>query len=153
MNTSHLHHAFLLFLIMPLLSGCTYNKDHRLITPDNVMTDITWTKQELSQNISVRNLFRTQYSSLHIVHIRGKEQPHYHDRHDLFVTQLTGTSRIHFKSNSIEVFPGDTVFIPSGTYHWAENLTQSASVIAAHFSPAFDGKDKRIHSDKPLTRD
>lgn len=128
-----------------LTAGCHHTHHYQLITPDKVLQDIRWTEAEQRENIAARTLARTEYSSVHLVRLKGREQPHYHDRHDLYVTQLSGQSRIHFEHHHIDVSAGDVVFIPSGTYHWAENTGPQASIISSHFSPAFDGKDKRKH--------
>ena len=76
--------------------------------------------------------------------LNDAEPPHYHDNHDLSVTIIKGRSVIHFEDRAITVEAGDVVFIPKGTYHWAENVGDKGCEIHAVFSPAFEGKDTRI---------
>ena len=75
--------------------------------------------------------------------MRGQEFPHFHDHHDLSVSVLSGKGIVHFKDHDVVITPGDVIFIPRGTFHWAENTDPDASVVFAVFSPPFDGKDKR----------
>lgn len=121
------------------LMGC---QSYRIIQPDNIITPIEWTETELTTDIAIRHLTRTTHSSHHVVRLAGRETPHSHDKHDLIVTVLRGTSVIHFKDRSMKVKLGDTIAIPAGTYHWAENIGQDATEVMVVFSPAFDGEDK-----------
>ena len=125
------------------LSACQTIKPS-LIFPQTSYKDIQWTKEQLAKPIALQHIYRSEYSSGHLVRLAGKEQPHYHDEHDLNVTLLTGKSIIHFQDRDVLMQAGDVVFIPKGTYHWAENLDKNASVVFAVYSPAFSGKDKRL---------
>ncbi len=135
----------LLPMLALLITACQAPRGYNIVFPEQIHHNVQWTPEEQLENIAARTLARTQYSSVHLVRLMGKEKPHYHDRHDLYVSLLSGSSKIHFKDTTVEMFAGDVVFIPSGTYHWAENTGESASIISTHFTPAFDGKDKRFH--------
>ena len=109
--------------------------------------NIEWTLTQKSQNIALKHLKRTKEISTHIIRLKGQEKPHYHDRHSLQVLILSGKSQIHFKDHTVLLEKGDMVIIPKGTFHWAENLSKEASIVLATYSPAFDGKDKRLAKD------
>jgi len=126
-----------------LLVACHSSNPIKLVYPDKIYQQTEWTENELKKEIAIRHLHRTANTSTHLIRLNGKEFPHYHDRHDLNISVLSGTSIIHFKDHEVSLQPGDVTFIPKGTYHWAENTGSIASVVFAAFSPAFDGKDKR----------
>lgn len=105
-----------------------------------------WTKIQRAQPVAVVNLERSEHVSSHHILLNTKERPHYHDRHDLVITVISGQSQIHFKDQTVVASPGDVIFIPKGTYHWAENLGNTGTEVHAIFSPAFDGKDIRVES-------
>jgi mannose-6-phosphate isomerase-like protein (cupin superfamily) len=125
------------------LAACQSNNPVKLIYPDKIYQYEEWTEDELNEGIVIRHLYRGTDASTHLVRLKGNEFPHYHDRHDLNVTVLSGKSIIHFKDHEVSLMPGDVIFIPKGTFHWAENTDPVASVVFVVFSPAFDGKDKR----------
>lgn len=87
---------------------------------------------------------RNADASTHLVRLNANESPHYHDHHNLNVTVLSGQSRLHFENRTVDIRPGDSIFIPQGTYHWAEKTSDQACIISVTFSPAFDGKDMRL---------
>ncbi|WP_165742104.1 cupin domain-containing protein [Candidatus Thiosymbion oneisti] len=131
------------FVIGLFLAACQ-SRDHvKLIYPDKIYEHTEWTEDELKQDIAIRHLHRGTDSSTHLVRLTGKESPHFHDRHDLTVSVISGTSIIHFKNHAVSLLPGDVIYIPKGILHWAENTDPVASVVFAVFSPAFDGKDRR----------
>ncbi|MCB1734660.1 MAG: cupin domain-containing protein [Gammaproteobacteria bacterium] len=111
--------------------------------PDAVHRLPEWSEAELAQAISVRPLNRSAFASTHLIRLQGREQPHFHDQHDLAITLLHGKSVLHFAERDVALHAGDTAFIPRGTYHWAENTDVGASVVFAVFAPPFDGMDRR----------
>lgn len=112
-----------------------------VISPETHFTP--WTEPQLAQPIAVQRLSEGGFSSAHRIRMQGAEVPHVHDRHDLTVTIRTGVARIHLRQGSIELKPGDSLYIPAGTPHWAENAGEGASEALVVFAPAFDGKDRR----------
>lgn len=128
---------------MICLTACQTTKTQKLIFPEQTYQKVQWTEKEKSLPIAIRHLYRNEAVSTHLIRLQGNETPHYHDHHDLSVTALSGQSTIHFKDKQIALKPGDVVFIPRGTYHWAENHDINGSVVFAVFSPAYQGKDKR----------
>jgi mannose-6-phosphate isomerase-like protein (cupin superfamily) len=129
-------------LILAIFMGCSHSP--KVVFPDKGYENVEWSKKEKEKNIAIRHLFRNEYSSSHLIRIRGKELPHYHDGHNLTVSVLSGKSIVHFRNHEVVLYEGDVINIPKGIYHWAENIDGEASVVLATFSPAFNGKDKRL---------
>ncbi len=127
-----------------LLSGCHSAIQQKIIITGEEYTNTEWSIEEQQQDIAARTLYKGIDSSSHLVRLNGREQPHYHDNHDLYVSILSGTSTIHFSNHKSELTPGSFIIIPRGTYHWAESIGDEASILITIFSPAFDGKDKRV---------
>ena len=125
-----------------LLTACTHNP--KIVFPKKGYQNIQWSAKEQSQNISVRHLAHTEYSSSHLIRVKGSEKPHFHDYHDLTVTIISGKAIVHFWNHEVVLEKGDVVTIPKGVYHWAENIDSDASVVFATFSPPYRGKDKRL---------
>ena len=130
-------------LLASTLTACQSSPPIQLVYPDGPQRYDDWTEAQRRQDIAVRTLSHSEAVSTHLIRLKGREFPHYHDRHDLSVTVLAGTAVIHFKEHGMRLGPGDAVFIPRGNYHWAENTGPEASIVHAVFSPGFDGKDRR----------
>ncbi len=125
------------------LVACQPSDPVKLIYPDKIYQHTEWTEDEIKKDIAIRHLHRGTDSSTHLIRLKGKEFPHFHDHHDLTVAVISGTSVIHFEDHEVSLLPGDVIHIPKGTFHWGENTDPVASVVFAVFSPAFDGKDRR----------
>jgi mannose-6-phosphate isomerase-like protein (cupin superfamily) len=132
----------LLSLVLVTFLGCSHNP--KVVFPTKAYQDIIWSESEKKKNIALKHLARNEYSSSHLIRIKDREVPHYHDTHNLTVVMISGKSIIHFKEHEVVLEKGDVVTVPKGTYHWAENIDGEASVVFATFSPAFKGKDKRL---------
>ena len=128
--------------------GCNSDNDSntswpvKVIFPDKVYRNITWSAEELNKNIAIRHLYHSEYSSAHLIRLKGNEVPHYYDYHDLTVTAISGKHTLHFADHNVSLEPGDVTFIPKGTLHWAENNNFIASIVFAVFSPAYTGDDR-----------
>ena len=125
------------------LVGCQPDEAVKLVYPDKIVQNTQWSEQDMQKDIAVQPLYRNAHTSTHLIRLKGKEFPHFHDHHDLTVSMLSGNSTLHFEHHAVLLAPGDVVFIPKGTFHWAENTHPVASVVFAVFSPAFSGKDRR----------
>ncbi len=130
------------------LAGCEglthQSNSPKIVMPDQTLTDIVWSADEKAKDFAIRPLFRDEHLSAVVMRMSANEPPHFHDRHDLAVTVIDGPVAINFRDRR-EVFQrGDVVLIPKGTYHWAETLGGKPGVVFVTFSPAFDGKDRRL---------
>lgn len=114
------------------------------------LTTLNWTPEQLAAPIAAQPLpaeAHTENAGNHtqlVIRLMGSEPPHYHDKHDLFVEVLQGTSVVHFEDRTQELQAGDTLLIKKGTYHWAENTGPDPSVVIATFSPKMNEKDFRL---------
>lgn len=106
--------------------------------------DDYFTAEEKTQPIVLKELARNSERSSHYVLMNGAEKPHYHDRHTVKTYLITGNGRLHLGDKVIALKPNETVEIPAGTLHWAENVGPGYSILSAEFSPPFDGKDRRF---------
>ena len=129
-------------LISATFIGCTHTP--QIVYPNKGYQDIEWSQAEKAKNIAIRHLSSNEYSSTHLIRLKGEETPHYHDRHNLTVMIISGESIVHFHNHEVVLYEGDVITIPKGIYHWAENIDSEASVVFAIFSPAFRGKDIRL---------
>lgn len=125
------------------LAGCASQPVSQIVYPKPIALK-AWTTKQKQQPVALQHLQRSDSSSSHYILLNDAEPPHYHDNHDLSVTIIKGRSVIHFEDRAITVAVGDVVFIPKGTFHWAENIGDEGCEIHAVFSPAFEGKDKRL---------
>jgi len=129
-------------LISISFMGCT--NPTKMVFPNRGYQNVQWSKSEKERDIAIKHLYKNEYSSSHIIRLKGQEPPHYHDRHNLTVSMISGETILHFKDHEVLLYEGDVVTIPKGVYHWAENVDSEASVVFATFSPAFSGKDNRL---------
>ena len=126
--------------------GCN-NNDHsslsaKVIYPDRIYHNITWSNEELKKDIAIRHLHHSEYSSANLIRLKGNEVPHYYKNHDLTVTAISGKHTLHFADHNVSLEAGDIAIIPKGTIHWAENNDPVASTVFALFSPAYTGDDR-----------
>lgn len=105
---------------------------------------VAWSEEEKEKSFAVKPVFKDDDSSSVLMRMQASEPPHYHDRHGLAVTVMSGRAAINFSDKRVELNPGDIVVIPKGTYHWAEPLDDKPSVVFVVFSPPFYGKDRRV---------
>jgi mannose-6-phosphate isomerase-like protein (cupin superfamily) len=137
-------HGFVGVLGAILISaGCA--RHGRFIVPSSgvVVEKVPWTTEESAKDIAVVEVRRGNWSSQHVVRLKGAEKPHVHDRHDLVVTLLSGRVRMHIGDQDFLMDPGDVADVPHGTTHWAENISRGFSEAYVVFAPPFDGRDTR----------
>jgi len=65
--------------------------------------------------------------------------PHYHDGFDETVYGLKGTVYYNVDGKSIEIEPGDTLFIPRGGVHNFENRTKETVEFLCYINPGIFG--------------
>lgn len=125
-----------------LSAACAPSTPPRVVSPT---TDTVAAEAPVgaAEDLSVVHLRKGRATSHHLITLRGREQPHVHDRSDLSVFVLRGAVIMHFADREVRVGPGDVVDIPMGAFHWAENVSDEPSVAYAVYSPAFDGQDRR----------
>jgi len=145
--------CFGLLLVPTLFGACIHTPitppvtgHPKVVLPTEIQRNISWTQGQKNLDIAIQHAYRDESVSTHYVRLQGQEPPHYHDRHSLSITVLSGESTIHFADHEVSLFPGDVVLVPKGTFHWAQNNSEEGSVVFVTFTPPFDGKDRRIVS-------
>ena len=122
-------------------SGCIQLQNGSVFSPVEGLWQPKWSKNELAQEIVVRNLRFTPETSHHIIRLITAERPHIHRNHDLTVFVLKGKALMHLGEERLVVNAGDVIEIPRGIVHWAENLENGGSEVYAIFNPPYYGKD------------
>ena len=96
------------------------------------------------ENISKNLILQTDFSSTHLIRIRGSEKRHVHEFHDSTVFFQSGTGRMYLGKSSFNVGPGAVIFIPHGVEHYFVNGGNEPATAIAVFSPSFDGQDVKV---------
>ena len=96
------------------------------------------------ENISKTLILQTDFSSTHMIRIRGAEKRHVHEFHDSTVYIQSGSGRMYLGKSSFNVGPGSIIFIPHGVEHYFVNSGAEPATAIAVFSPAFDGQDVKV---------
>lgn len=131
---------FLLAYIVFVFFGCQTNKLNRLVTPEKTVP-FPLVQVPEGKNLTVFNILNFQNCSFHRIVLKTEETPHIHEKHDLAVYVLSGSSWIYLNDKKIELYPGDFIVIPKGVKHYAVNTGKAPAEVLAVFSPPFDGKD------------
>jgi len=67
--------------------------------------------------------------------------PHYHVHFDETIYGLEGIMTFSVEDKTIDIAPGETLFIPRGTVHGFDNLTQENAKALAVITPALLGPE------------
>jgi len=96
------------------------------------------------ERVARRPLPAGQHASCAIVRVlpEGRIARHKHVSHDEIIYVTRGKGRLQLGFQSIQVAPGDYIFVPAGTWHAFDNQSQSEVEVLSIFAPAFDGKDR-----------
>ncbi len=100
------------------------------------------------EKISKTLILQTDFSSAHLIQIRGSEKRHVHEFHDFTVFIQSGSGRMYLGKGSFPVGPGSIIFIPHGVEHYFVNAGNEPAVAIAIFSPAYDEKDIKFKEDR-----
>jgi quercetin dioxygenase-like cupin family protein len=95
------------------------------------------------QNITVTEIQRGENSSVSVVQVRDREQPHVHTRYDLTVVVARGTGTLWLNGTALPMQKGDAAFIPKGTPHYFVNDGSEPAAAIVVFSPPFSGPDQQ----------
>jgi mannose-6-phosphate isomerase-like protein (cupin superfamily) len=96
-----------------------------------------------SDNIRPSELRRGESSSIALVQVRDREQPHVHTRYDLTVTLVRGSGTLWLGGVPQPMGEGDIAFIPRGTPHYFVNQGSAPAAALVVFAPPFSGPDQR----------
>ena len=132
--------------LLLLATGCD-STDRALLLPrpphgTAYDTLIAETPLAAGENIRVRELERGDRSSVSLVQIRDREQPHVHTRYDLTVALLKGWGTLWLDGAPLPMHAGSTAFIPKGTPHYFVNQGSEPAAALVMFAPPFSGPDQ-----------
>jgi len=95
------------------------------------------------QNITVTEVQRSENSSISVVQVRDREQPHIHTRYDLAVVVARGTGTLWLNGAPRPMHTGDAAYIPKGTPHYFVNEGREPAAAIVMFAPPFTGPDQQ----------
>ena len=130
-----------------VVAGCLpQSHSARLLTADApVPVSVTSLAPPLTpgENIRPTELRRGESSSLALVQVRDREQPHVHTRYDLTVVLVRGEGTLWLNNTPLEMREGDVAFIPKGTPHYFINEGSEPATAFVVFAPPFSGPDQQ----------
>lgn len=128
-------------------SGCAApRRAVQLLTPDPpTAVPVTTLATPLGPNDNIRptELRRGENTSIALVQVRDREQPHVHTRYDLTVMVARGSGTLWLNGAPLPMGEGDVAFIPKGTPHYFVNTGSEPAAALVVFGPAFTGPDQQ----------
>ncbi|AFM12212.1 hypothetical protein [Turneriella parva] len=103
-----------------------------------------FSEEEKKAELVIKEVYRDNEKSSHIILMNGAEKPHFHDRHSFEVTLVKGENRLNVSGQTVNLVPDHRVRVEKGTLHWAQNTGRGYSILSVNFYPPFDGKDRRF---------
>jgi mannose-6-phosphate isomerase-like protein (cupin superfamily) len=122
-----------------------------VITPEGNISEPAWSEGELAQQVSIRNMRRTDEASFHLMRVQGSEpDPYVHEHSDLVLMVVSGKLELALGREKITVASGDVVEIPRGTPMQTANAGGAdASVAYMVFTPALQAGDRTKLTESP----
>ena len=110
-----------------------------------ISTDDIVSRVELAedQNIGRWLVEEGSDSSMFVVRIRDREEPHLHTRYDLTIVVVEGEGTLWLGTKALRMRRGDMAFIPRGTPHYFVNRGRDPAAALAIFSPKFLEADQQ----------
>ena len=140
-----MHNRFVGALVL-LLASCAGRNTPQLLTadPPNAVriADLMW-PLGADENVRAREVRSGTSSSISIVQIRDREQPHVHGRYDLTVTLVHGSGTLWLNGTALPMHAGDVAFIPKGAPHYFVNDGAEPAAALVVFAPPFSGPDQQ----------
>lgn len=143
------HSAALVLLLLPVLAGCTsqknelkyYHPDFTKPDPISLLEKVREIEKQDFDNVRLETLARNELSSHHLVVVRKAEPLHYHAAHDGWALCLKGEGKFELGQKTFLIHPGSSVYIPRGIPHRAIREGKDAIAAFVIFTPPYDGKD------------
>lgn len=131
-----------------IAAGCAAHPSARVLTsnpqrPVEVAVLERETPLAPTDNIRPTELERGEHSSISLVQIRDREQPHIHTRYDLTVTLVDGAGTLWLNGTALPMRAGDVAYIPRGTPHYFVNAAPAPAAALVSFAPPFSGPDQQ----------
>jgi quercetin dioxygenase-like cupin family protein len=84
-----------------------------------------------------------EQATVNLINTVSPVPKHYHAKHDETVVILRGRGKMILGDQEREVAAGDVIFIPQGTVHAFDPLSEDVVAVSV-FAPKWDGKDRII---------
>lgn len=133
-----------LLLLVLLLCGCAPRVN--VVLGDRsvpVVAFIADTPLAAGENIARRAIAHGEDSSLFLVRIRDREEPHVHMRYDLDVVLVEGHGTLWIAGEARPMRVGDLALVPRGAPHYFVNEGRGPAAALVVFSPRFAGPDSQ----------
>ncbi len=101
------------------------------------------------ENIVRRHLASGPESSVFLIRIGDREQPHRHSKYDLTVAIVEGQGTLWLDGEPLLMLPGDVAHIPRDVAHHFVNTGSTPATALAVFSPRFEAADIEPIPDNP----
>ncbi|MBK9732009.1 MAG: cupin domain-containing protein [Chitinophagaceae bacterium] len=98
--------------------------------------------KEAYENISSQLLNSDSNVTSIVIWIKKEVKPHVHTIHSEQVYVLEGTGKMLLGEKTMEVKPGDLIFIPKQTIHALKVTSATPMKVLSIQAPEFDGKDR-----------
>jgi len=138
-----MRHALSILVCATLLSSCSSAPRTIILgtKADPATALLAAHPPEAGRNITPILLEKNSYSSVHLVWVRDREEPHLHAVHDLVVLVLRGEGSLFVNGRERPMAAGDVAAIPAGTPHQFVNRGDEPAAAFVVFSPPSDGSD------------
>jgi quercetin dioxygenase-like cupin family protein len=95
-----------------------------------------------NESIKVQKIAGDSLTSSFIIEIKDKVKKHYHREHSETIYVIDGKGEMILGDKTIQVKPGDYLFIPKGTVHAVKVTSKNPLKVLSIQAPLFDGKDR-----------
>jgi len=99
------------------------------------------------ENIHVKKLDDDPLTTTYLIWVKETVREHHHSEHTEVVYVFEGEGLMTLGEQEQKIGPGDYVFVPKGTLHSVQVLSEEPMKVMSIQTPQFDGSD-RIFSDQ-----
>ena len=99
------------------------------------------------ENIHVKKLDDDPLTTTYLIWVKETVREHHHAEHTEVVYVFEGEGLMTLGEQEQKIGPGDYVFVPKGTLHSVQVLSEEPMKVMSIQTPQFDGSD-RIFSDQ-----
>ena len=93
------------------------------------------------ENILRRPIAEGEESTVFLVRIADREEPHRHTRYDITVLLVEGSGSLRLDGRELAMARGDVAHVPRGVSHYFVNSGDVPASAVVVFSPRFTGPD------------
>ena len=98
------------------------------------------------ENVHIHQLDEDSLASTFIIWVKNGVAEHYHAEHTEVVYVIEGRGTMTLGRSTLELQPGDYIFIPKATPHSVEVTSEVPMKVISIQTPYFDGTDRHLVS-------